>query len=172
MRRRNTSEIHPFWIAAGAMVAAGFAARAILHQRRYMDLRGRTVLITGGSRGLGLVLARECVDRGANVCICARDEEELNRARDDLRARSRADVLAVQCDITIRAQVDELIRGCVGHFGNVDVLINNAGVIQVGPMEEMTIADYDEAMKTHFAGPLYTTVAVAPLMKGRREGRI
>src|SRR5205809_3582301 len=95
--------------AAAIVGGAAFAARQALRRARYMDFRGRVVLITGGSRGLGLVLARHFVHEGARVAICARDEAELNRARDELRATS-ADVLAVQCDITVQAQVDEMGR--------------------------------------------------------------
>jgi NAD(P)-dependent dehydrogenase (short-subunit alcohol dehydrogenase family) len=158
--------------AAALIGAAAYAGRVALRSSRRMELAGSVALVTGGSRGLGLVLVRQLVDRGARVAICARDEEELNRARAELQKRGADDVLAVQCDITIRAQVEEMIRGVVGHFGTIDILINNAGVIQVGPMEEMTIEDYDEAMRTHFGGPLYATLAALPVMRARRRGRI
>ena len=160
------------WLGiAGAAAGAALAARYAVRRARYMDLRDRVVLITGGSRGLGLVLARHLVGEGARVAICARDEDELNRARDELRMMG-GDVMAIQCDVTVQAQVDEMVRGVVGHFGRIDVLVNNAGVIQVAPMEEMTLLDYEEAMQTHFFGPLYTTLAVLPAMRGRGEGRI
>jgi NAD(P)-dependent dehydrogenase (short-subunit alcohol dehydrogenase family) len=58
------------------------------------------------------------------------------------------------------------------HFGRIDVLVNNAGVIQVGPVEEMTLEDYEQAMAVHFWGPLYTTLAVLPQMRARRDGRV
>jgi NAD(P)-dependent dehydrogenase (short-subunit alcohol dehydrogenase family) len=189
LRRKPEWYEHPATIAATGALVAGLIARQVVRSKRYMDLSNRVVVITGGSRGLGLVLARECVDRGARVAICARDEEELERARRDLidrglrrapfgsepqgrRQSSRGDVLAVQCDITVQNQVDELIRGTAGHFGTIDMLINNAGVIQVGPESEMTLADYDEALKTHLAGPLFATQAVLPIMRGKRDGRI
>jgi len=103
--------------------------------------------------------------------ICARDEAELYRARDEVRNHG-VDVLAVQCDVTVRPQVDGMIAGALRHFGRIDVLVNNAGMISVGPMEEMTLADYEAAMQTHFAAPVYTTLAVLPHMQRRREGRI
>jgi NAD(P)-dependent dehydrogenase (short-subunit alcohol dehydrogenase family) len=157
------------WLAAG--VGAAVAVRAAVRWQRRIDLRGRSVLVTGGSRGLGLVLAREFARRGARVAVCARDGDELDRARDDLRRRG-ADVLAVSCDLTDRRQVFELVRRVRDHYGQVDVLVNNAGVIQVGPAELMTLEDYEEAMRTHFWAPLYTTLAVLPDMRRRREGRI
>ncbi|MGB8508058.1 MAG: SDR family NAD(P)-dependent oxidoreductase, partial [Pyrinomonadaceae bacterium] len=117
------------------------------------------------------VMAREFAGEGARVAICARDRAELELARQDLERRG-ADVFACPCDVTDRGQVGELIDLVTRRFGGVDVLVNNAGVIQVGPLEEMTLEDYEEAMRVHFWGPLYTTLAVLPQMRRRRAGRI
>ncbi|MGB7926009.1 MAG: SDR family NAD(P)-dependent oxidoreductase [Pyrinomonadaceae bacterium] len=158
-------------VVAAAGVGALIAARALARRRAGYDLRGKTVLITGGSRGLGLVMAREFAGEGARLAICARDEAELERARADLH-KLGARVLAVPCDVTERAQVNEMVSVVADHYGQIDVLVNNAGVIQVGPLEVMTVEDYEEAMKVHFWGPLYTTLAVLPEMRRRRDGRI
>jgi NAD(P)-dependent dehydrogenase (short-subunit alcohol dehydrogenase family) len=155
--------------AAGA--GALLAARALYRRWREYDLRGKAVLITGGSRGLGLVLAREFAAEGADVAVCARDRDELERARADLAARG-ASVLAFPCDVTDRAQVKEMVEVVTRRFGSIDVLVNNAGVIQVGPLEVMTLEDFEQAMAVHFWGPLYTTLAVLPQMRARRDGRI
>jgi len=128
-------------------------------------------LITGGSRGLGLVMAREFAREGARLALCARDVDELERARADLMKRG-AQAFVVPCDVTDRAQVNEMIEVVHDHYGRIDVLVNNAGVIQVGPIEVMTVEDFDEAMRVHFWGPLFTTLAVLPEMRRRREGRI
>jgi NAD(P)-dependent dehydrogenase (short-subunit alcohol dehydrogenase family) len=138
--------------------------------RRY-DLRGKTVLITGGSRGLGLVLGREFVSRGANVAICARDTEELERASSDL-VRPGRPVLALPCDITSVEEVGRMVEAVRDHFGPIDMLVNNAGVIEVGPVESMTLADFDEALNVNLRGPLQTMMAVIPEMRRRGEGRI
>jgi NAD(P)-dependent dehydrogenase (short-subunit alcohol dehydrogenase family) len=159
-------------LLAGAGVGALLGVRAAMKKWREFDFRGKAVLITGGSRGLGLVLARELAREGARLSICARDPEELERARVDLLSRGAGEVLAFPCDVTERAQVNEWVQVCVERFGGVDVLVNNAGVIQVGPLEVMTLADYEEAMKIHFWGPLYTTLAVLPSMRRKRGGRI
>ena len=87
--------------AAGAGAVA--LGRALYRRSKEYDLKGKTVLVTGGSRGLGLVLAREFADEGARVAVCARDPRELERARRDLAARG-ADVLAIPSDVTARAQ--------------------------------------------------------------------
>lgn len=151
------------------LIAAGMYAGAVGAARmtRRIDFRNRVVLITGGSRGLGLVLARHFANEQARIAICARDEAELHAARSGLLRRG-ADVLAVQCDVTVKAQVDEMVRAVVDHFGRLDVLVNNAGTIVVGPVETMTLDDYADAMKTHFWAPLYAIMAAVPEM--RRPG--
>jgi len=130
-----------------------------------------TVLVTGGSRGLGLLLAREYRRRGARVAICARDAAELERAKDALDGAGPP-ILAVPCDVTERAQIGELVAMVHQHFGAIDTLVNNAGWIQVGPAEHMEDADYERAMRVHFWGPLWAAEAVLPEMRRRRHGRI
>lgn len=158
-------------VAAGAVAGAALVGRALYRQSTKLDLRDKVVLVTGGSRGLGLVIARQLVAAGAKVAVCARDLHELGRAHEDLIARG-GNVLAVSCDVTDRVQVANLVERVREVYGPIDVLINNAGVIQTGPMSLMTIADYEEAMQTHFWGPLYLTLAVAPQMIERGAGRI
>jgi NAD(P)-dependent dehydrogenase (short-subunit alcohol dehydrogenase family) len=153
----------------GAALGALWVARRL--RLTSYSLAGKTILITGGSRGLGLALAREVVIQGARVAICGRDPDSLERARASL-ARSGAEVLAVPCDLTQPRSVAELIEQVERRFGPVDVLINNAGVIEVGPAETMSLADYEEAMATNFWGMLYPTLAVLPRMRERRTGRI
>jgi NAD(P)-dependent dehydrogenase (short-subunit alcohol dehydrogenase family) len=157
--------------AAGA--GAALAAREVARRGRAQayDLRGKTVLIAGGSRGLGLALAREFARAGARLTLAARDPATLERARAGLAADG-AEVLAVPCDVGDRARVEELARAAVERFGPVDVLVNNAGIIQVGPLETMTPDDFEEALRVHFWGPLYATLAVLPAMRERRQGRI
>lgn len=168
-KRTNGKMNGLLWAAAG--VGGALVARALVNQWRKFDFRGKSVLITGGSRGLGLVLAREFAKEGARVSICARDPEELERARRDLVARG-AEVFAFPCDVTDRSQVQEWVKLSADRFDGVDVLVNNAGIIQVGPVEVMTLADFEEAMKVHFWGPLYATIAALPEMRRRGAGRI
>jgi NAD(P)-dependent dehydrogenase (short-subunit alcohol dehydrogenase family) len=158
-------------LTAAAGAGALLAARALYRRLSVYDLRGKTALVTGGSRGLGLVLARELAREGAQVAVCARDGDELERAVADLRGRG-AEAFAFPCDVTDRSQVREMVEVVTDRFGSVDVLVNNAGTIQVGPLEVMTLEDFERAMAIHFWGPLYTTLAVLPQMRARRDGRI
>jgi short-subunit dehydrogenase len=157
---------------AGGVVGGLVGARWMARWRRRINLRRKVVLITGGSRGLGLELARAFADEGSNIVICARGEAELARARRDLQKHYSTEILAVQCDVTVKNQVDGMVEGVLKHFGRIDVLVNNAGVIQCGPMQVMTLDDYVEAMQAHFWAPLYTSLAVLPQMLQRRFGRI
>jgi NAD(P)-dependent dehydrogenase (short-subunit alcohol dehydrogenase family) len=140
-------------------------------RRDTTDLRGQVVLITGASRGLGLLLARELSREGCRVAICAPDEDELERARFDLEGRG-AEVLAVVCDVSDRAQVDRLVLETTRHFGQIDILINNAGFIRVGPIDQMAVEDFEDTMGVMFWGMLYATLAVLPQMLARGQGRI
>jgi short-subunit dehydrogenase len=116
-------------------------------------------------------MAREFGKRGARVGICARDEAELSRAATDLRQRGYLTETFV-CDVRDKTQVDATMAAARARLGPIDVLVNNAGVISVGPLETMTVEDYEESIATHFWGPLYTMLAVLPEMRSRRQGRI
>lgn len=157
-------------IAVGLGIAAGVTALRLVQGRGY-NLRGKTVFISGGSRGLGLLLAREFAARGAKVAISARDGDELRRAQEDIR-RFGQDVLAIESDITMREEADTTIEQIRRTFGPIDVLVNNAGTICVGPLEVMTIDDFRASLNTHFWAPYFTTMAVLDEMKQRKQGRI
>jgi short-subunit dehydrogenase len=154
-----------------ATAGAGWLLQKLVRRIRYLELRDAAVLITGGSRGLGLILAREFGRHGARLAICARDPAELERASADLRSRGIT-VVTLRCDITDRGQVGAMVQAAARELGTIDVLVNNAGVIQVGPVETMTVEDFEAAMATNFWGAVYTTFAVLPVMCAARHGRI
>lgn len=156
------------WLAAGAVAYVGWR---LWRRSRELDLTRRVVLITGGSRGLGLVLAREFAAEGARLSICARDERELENARTDLAGRG-ADVIATVCDVADREQVERWVRRTETELGAPDVLVNNASIIQVGPLAAMTPEDFERAMDVNYLGTVYATFAVLDAMRARRAGRI
>ena len=157
----------------GAVIGAGIlgAVTTFRKNARRFDFAGKVVLITGGSRGLGLVLARELASEGARIAICARNTEELERAEKELQATG-AEVYASVCDVRDQTAAERLIGEVSARFGNIDVLINNAGVIQVGPLEEQTQKDFEDALAIHFWAPFYMIQAVLPQMRERGAGRI
>jgi NAD(P)-dependent dehydrogenase (short-subunit alcohol dehydrogenase family) len=159
-----------------AGVAAGIAAAVVgsrlARARHAIDFGGRVAVITGGSRGLGLVLARKLAAQGARLVLIARDERELDRAKRLLEEEFGGDVLTVRCDVRRRSDVRAAMSYILEQRVNVDVLINNAGVIQVGPLEHMEHEDFENAMATHFWGPLHTMLELIPSMRRRGFGRI
>ncbi len=154
----------------GAAVGLASIAASILRSQRF-PLKGKTVFVIGGSRGLGLLLAEEFARRGAHVAISARNRDALERAAIRLR-KTGAKIFTIQCDVTIRDEVADAIEKIERSLGPIDVLVNNAGTISVGPMESMTVDDYRDSINTHFWGPYFTTMAVLPQMQKRRQGRI
>lgn len=159
-----------FALGAAVGALAALAAGRVVRGRRAIDFAGRVVVITGGSRGLGLVLARHLAAEGARLCLIARDEAELARAADQFSPG--LDVMTVRCDIRRRADVRAAVAVILERWSVIDILINNAGVIQVGPLEHMTAEDFENAMATHFWGPLHLMFETVPAMRRRGFGRI
>jgi NAD(P)-dependent dehydrogenase (short-subunit alcohol dehydrogenase family) len=155
----------------GAGAAAVFAARSAMQKNRRWEFRGKVTIITGSSRGLGLVLAREFAREGAKLVICARDAADLEDARRNLEGLG-AEVLAVPCDLRDPGSVEQMARQVMDRFGRIDVLVNNAGTIVVGPAETMTLDDYREQMDSNYWSAVHATLAVLPHMKQQGSGRI
>src|SRR5688572_4616045 len=130
-RPRPLSRLRP-WHGLAAAAALTWAARRYLGPR--YDLAGKVCLVTGGSRGLGLAIARELGRRGARLVICGRTSEDLVFAKQDLEQRG-VEVLALPCDVTDPAQVEYMVSETRRQLGAIDVLVNNAGIIVVGPAE-------------------------------------
>jgi NAD(P)-dependent dehydrogenase (short-subunit alcohol dehydrogenase family) len=153
-----------------AAAGAGAAARQAAKKRRF-SFRNKVALVTGGSRGLGLALARELATEGACLALVARKSEELERAAVELR-KSGATVLTLAADLTSEEEVSQLVLATVERFGRIDVLINNAGIMQVGPFDTMSPKDYEEAMDIHYWAPLRLVLECLPHLRVRPEARI
>ena len=135
------------------------------------NLTGEVAVVTGASRGLGLLLATELARRGCRLLICARDQAELDRAAERLRATG-AEVVTVACDIAREESVALLMDRAREHYGRLDILISNAGVIRVGPVESTTPADFEEALAIMAVAPARLALAALPLMRAQGHGRI
>jgi NAD(P)-dependent dehydrogenase (short-subunit alcohol dehydrogenase family) len=149
---------------------AGFLL-GVRARERQISFRGRVVVIMGGSRGLGLVLARQFSREGARLALCSRNADELNRARYELESRG-AQVLVQTCDVAKKDEVQAFLDRVVSSYGRIDVLVNNASIIQVGPAAEMNESDIREAMDVNFWGSVHATYAALPHMVKQRGGRI
>ena len=160
-------------VAAGTALAAaaGVALWMAAGRRRRFPVAGKVVLITGGSRGLGLALAETFGRAGARLVLTARDEAELERARALLVERGAASgpeyVTLLPCDLTDASAVESMIASATLLLGKVDVLINNAGIIIVGPAENQPLEAFREAMEVNYFGMVHATLAVLPQMLAR-----
>jgi NAD(P)-dependent dehydrogenase (short-subunit alcohol dehydrogenase family) len=157
-------------LGAGAVLVGAWMAVRAIRTARY-TLREKVVLITGGSRGLGLVLARHICSQNGKVALIARDREELARAKADL-VRHGGKVMTVECDLCDRAQIESAVRQTIDRFGKIDILINNAGIIEVGPLEHMSREDFERALRLHFWAPYELISQVVPEMRLWGGGRI
>ena len=159
------------WTTIAAAGASLIALRQWERRSRRIDFAGKIVVISGGSRGLGLELARQFANEGAHLVLLARDEGNLLRSASELEAKG-ARVTPIVCDVTRSRDVQQSVESILRQTGRIDVLINNAGIIQVGPFENMTIEDYQQSMRVHFCGPLSLIQQVVPVMRAARFGRI
>ncbi len=153
------------------LLTAGAVSVALARQFRKMDLRYQTVLLMGGSRGLALEIARILGEQGATVALAARSADELERARAILNFPADR-LFTFECDVTSEEQVINTVARVQERCGDIDVLMNIAGVIQAGPFELQNNGDYTKSIDTHFWGPLYSVNAVLPSMRKRQRGRI
>lgn len=156
-------------LAVGGIAIAGWAASRALAPRFSFD--GKVVVITGGSRGLGFTMARQACAEGARVVLIARDKDELQRAHNQLAAEG-GDVSILPCDLLDTAQIKNAVQTIIDRLGAIDVLINNAGIIEVGPLEHMTREDFERAMQLHMWAPFTLMTEVIPWMQRSRSGRI
>jgi short-subunit dehydrogenase len=154
-----------------ALFAAARAARAFSRRQRAIDFNGKVVLISGASRGLGLELARGFAAEGADLVLLARDRNKLEDSATELK-RFGVNVEMLGVDVGDRMQVRDAMNTLRSGRRAIDVLVNNAGTIQVGPLENMELEDYETAMRVHFWGPLYLMQELIPDMQKRSEGRI
>ena len=140
--------------------------------RNLFDLTGKVALITGGSRGLGLQMAKALGDMGARVAISARKADELAEAKTQLTARG-IDVLTVTNDLGRPEGIPALVDGVVAHFGTIDILVNNAGATWGAPAEDTPLEAWDKVMNLNIRSIFLMSQAVGKAsMIPRRQGRI
>ncbi|MBB5060549.1 short-subunit dehydrogenase [Granulicella aggregans] len=159
---------------AVSVIATTFVVKRLLQKPKVVA--GQVVIITGASSGLGLALAHRFGKAGLKLVLAARNSDDLDLARKELldagSVGNEDDILLVACDVSDKHQVSDLVAATLDSFGALDVLINNAGVIEVGPAEDQTVEIYERAMAIDFFGALYATYAALPCMLGRRTGAI
>ncbi len=135
------------------------------------DAAGSVAIVTGGSRGLGLAIARELGRHGCRLVICARDAAQLDRAAEALRGAG-VRVTAVVCDVTSADAPAVLIDAALSGYGRLDIVVNNAGIIQVGPVSSLAFANIEAAIATMALAPARLALAAVPVLREGGGGRI
>jgi 3-oxoacyl-[acyl-carrier protein] reductase len=135
-------------------------------------LAGRVAVVTGGSRGIGLAIARFLAEDGASVVVSGRDAARLDAAARELEACGGGGVLAVAADAAKREDADRLVGAARERFGRLDVVVNNAGITRDQLLVRMTDDDWDQVMDTNLRGVFLMTRAAAKAMMRQRSGRI
>jgi NAD(P)-dependent dehydrogenase (short-subunit alcohol dehydrogenase family) len=136
------------------------------------DLKGKSALVTGGSRGLGKAMARAFAEAGADVLVTSRHEDELKSGADDIRKGLSVKVEWKVCDMTKAADVDALAKDAATRLGKVDILVNNAGTNIPQPIDQVTDEAWETTMTLNLTSIMRLTRALAPGMKSRGWGRI
>ena len=137
-----------------------------------LGLRGRVALVTAASKGMGRACALGLAAEGARVGICARSEGDLKAAAEEIRARTKADVFAMPCDVTRPAEVAELVRGVTDALGGIDILVANAGGPPRGDFDGLSDEQWVQAFELSLLSVVRLIRATLPSMRKRKWGRI
>jgi NAD(P)-dependent dehydrogenase (short-subunit alcohol dehydrogenase family) len=136
-----------------------------------LQLQGKVALVTGGNKGIGKGIAQAFAHEGARVTITARGAEALNATATELTAHG-AQVLAVPADVTDERQVQDVFARALANFGRLDVLVNNAGAFEGGPLDELSVEAWDRVLAVNLRAPFLCTREAMRIMKRQGGGRI
>ncbi len=131
-----------------------------------------TVLITGASQGIGKATALLFARKGYNLVLTARQTDRLEAAAQEVQSLGHPAPLTVSCDVTDASQVNALVAKALAHYGNIDVLVNNAGIFAEGPVEEFSLSDWHQVLDLNLWGYIHTINALLPHFLERRSGTI
>jgi NADP-dependent 3-hydroxy acid dehydrogenase YdfG len=133
------------------------------------NIKGKVVIITGASSGLGEETARHLSEQGAKVALGARRKDRIESLAGEIKENG-GDAIAVSTDVTQQDQVKKLVDSAVDAFGQVDVILNNAGLMPLSPMEDLKIDEWDQMIDVNIKGVLYGIAAALPYMKEQKSG--
>ncbi len=137
-----------------------------------LGLRGKVALVVASSKGLGRAVAEELAIEGAGIAMCARGENELNRARDEIARNHNADVIAIAGDVSKPDDTERIARAALEHFGRVDILVTNAGGPPSAKFESITPEMWDKTVDQTLMSVINLTRILLPQMRERKWGRI
>ena len=135
------------------------------------NIKDKVIIITGASSGLGESAARHLSNLGATIVLAARRNERIQNLQDEINSNG-GKALAIQTDVTILEQVQALADKTIEKFGRIDVLLNNAGVMPLSPLESLRVDEWNHMIDVNFKGVLHGIAAVVPYMKEQKSGQI
>lgn len=135
-----------------------------------INLKEKTAIVTGASRGIGLEITRVLASRGANIAMIATKENK--ELASSLEAEFNVKIVSYACDVSSSEMVESTFKNIIETFGAVDVLVNNAGITRDGLLMRMKDEDFDDVLRINLRSVFICTKAVARHMMGRRQGRI
>ncbi|MEG4012580.1 MULTISPECIES: SDR family oxidoreductase [unclassified Microcoleus] len=135
------------------------------------EIQNKVVIITGASSGLGEAAAKRLAASGAKLMLAARREDRLKELVDTI-ARSGGTATYLVTDVTDRAQVETLAKETLSTYGRIDVLINNAGLMPLSPLDQIKVEEWDQMIDVNIKGVLYGIAAVLPTMRQQKSGHI
>ena len=136
------------------------------------ELKGKVAVVTGGSRGIGYCIAERLLKEGASVYICAREVRILKQSLEELRKHGEARVEGMGADVGRYEDCRRLIHTAAENFGGLDVLVNNAGIGIMKPVDQLTPAEWDATIHTNLSGVFYCCREAIPIMRTRGGGYI
>jgi 3-oxoacyl-[acyl-carrier protein] reductase len=138
----------------------------------YMLLEGKHAIVTGGSQGIGTAVSLEFAREGADVCLTYRKhEDEAMKTAEEIRSMGRK-ALALQCDISVFAEAEQVVKTALDEFGSIDILVNNAGMNWDGVSWKMTEEQWDRVIEVNLKGYFNFIRQVAPLLKTQKSGKV
>jgi NAD(P)-dependent dehydrogenase (short-subunit alcohol dehydrogenase family) len=147
-------------------------SREILPGIKQFDLSGKVALVTGGSKGLGLAMAAGLASAGAKLMLVNRNSEEGHQAANDLASDFGVEAISFSADVGDQQQTEEMAKAALRTFGKIDILINSAGINIRGPIDELSLDDFNKVMHVNVTGTWLCSRAVTPHMKKSKSGKI
>src|SRR5687767_5014492 len=137
-----------------------------------MERKGKTAVVTGGTKGIGRAITESLIEAGVNVSFSARHESEIERAAAELSQAGSARAAGLFCDVRDEAQVKACFAQTVEKFGGIEIVVNNAGIGMFATVESMSADDFRAVIETNLCGVFYCCHEAFPLLKQRGGGYI
>ena len=139
---------------------------------KLFDLTGRVAIITGGSKGLGSAMAEGLASAGADLLLTSRNQDEVEATAAQIQSDYGNKVIGMAADVTDPDQVAAMTERAIAEFGKIDILINNAGINIRGPIDDITLEEFQDVQNVNVTGPWLCVRSVVPHMKKAQYGKI